>query len=404
MKRSTEFVAEMQGLYGPYTLTERVLQRIWLHGDFARQGLCLTDGRTVELLSPGRWNLAGGPDFLGARFRIAGAVVTGDVEVHFHARDWTAHGHAGNPAFDRVALHVLLFPPEPGEPDQRSASGAQLSTLVLLPHLHRDLEEYASDDALERLTERDEWRHFEALAAMPPAEVEELVLRLAVARWRQKVHYARQRIERLGWAEAAHHTALEVLGYRRNRAAMLALAARHPLAHWRSASFPIEQLLEEGRGYWVNGGQRPANHPRVRLRQYQAWVAQSPEWPEQLRTLAADLPGVDGIAADATRRVRQEVIAVWRGKLVDPLTGGTVGGSRLETLVCDGLLPLVTARTGVGLAGVWYHWPLGDAPEQVRMALQRLGLAGIPSRPYCHGSGQGLLGWILERQARASGW
>jgi hypothetical protein len=404
MPRIESTVAEMQGLYGPFTLNERVLQRIWLHGDFSREGLRLTDGRSLELLSPGRWNLAGGPDFLAARLRVGGDTVTGDVEVHFQARDWTAHGHAANPAFAGVALHVVLFPPDPAEPVQRSAQGKSLPTLVLLPHLLRDLEEYASDDALETLTERDEWRRFEALAALPAAEVEALVIRQALARWRQKVHFARQRVRKLGWEEACHHTALEVLGYRRNRAGMLALAVRHPLAQWRAAAPGIETLLEEGRAYWVTAGQRPPNHPRVRLRQYQEWLAHCPDWPQRLQLTAKGLPGLAEIEPEAARRVRREVLSIWEERVVEPLLGGSMGGSRLDTLVCDSLLPLLAAGSGAELAGVWYHWRMGDTPEQVRMALRRLGLAAVPGRPFCHGLGQGLLGWILERQSRASHW
>ena len=60
---------------------------------------------------------------------------------------------------------------------------------------------------------------------------EELV-QAAERRWRQKIGYARARIGRLGWADAAHHTALEILGYRFNRGPMLQLAARHPLDAW----------------------------------------------------------------------------------------------------------------------------------------------------------------------------
>src|ERR1017187_233945 len=103
-----------------------------------------------------------------------------------------------------------------------------MPTLILLPLLHRDLEEYAADDALEEITARDEWRRFAELGKNSTGEIQSILQTKAAERWRQKVHYARLRIGKLGWAEAAHQTALEILGYRRNRAAMLALAARHP--------------------------------------------------------------------------------------------------------------------------------------------------------------------------------
>ena len=51
-----------------------------------------------------------GPDFLGAEIEIAGSTVLGDVEIHFRSSDWRAHGHHENPSFERVVLHVILFP------------------------------------------------------------------------------------------------------------------------------------------------------------------------------------------------------------------------------------------------------------------------------------------------------
>jgi len=49
-------------------------------------------------------------------------------------------------------LHVVLFPPAPGEKPARRRDGTEIPALVLLPLLYRDLEEYASDDALETIT------------------------------------------------------------------------------------------------------------------------------------------------------------------------------------------------------------------------------------------------------------
>ena len=82
--------------------------------------------------------------------------------------------------------------------------------------------------------------------------------------------------------------------------------------------------------------------------------------------------------------------------------GGAVGGTRLDNLVCDGFLPLVAARSDGDLFAAWFHWYLGDVPAQLRRALPKLGVAGMAGQPLCHGWAQGLLGWILEREARAS--
>src|SRR5688572_1170402 len=55
-------VAEIQGLYGAFSFAEKLLQKIWLRGDFNRAGAVLSDGRRLKIVHPGKWNLLGGPD------------------------------------------------------------------------------------------------------------------------------------------------------------------------------------------------------------------------------------------------------------------------------------------------------------------------------------------------------
>src|SRR3954465_8232897 len=130
MKATTGAVAELQGLYGPFSFPEKLLQKIWLRGDFDGASAATTDGRRVRILHPGKWNLLGGPDFRGARLRFcAGAEINGDVEVHLRATDWDAHGHARDAAYDGVVLHVLLFPPDSAQAT-KGAGGRTIPMLV----------------------------------------------------------------------------------------------------------------------------------------------------------------------------------------------------------------------------------------------------------------------------------
>lgn len=396
-------IHEMQGLYGPFTLAERVVQKIWLRQDFEVQGACLLDGRRLVVLRPGAWNLLAGPDFRGARLVLDGRQVTGDVEVHFHASDWRSHGHDADPAYDNVVLHVVMFPPSDLRAVARSRRGEPLPTLVLLPLLNRGLEEYASDDALENLTARDAAEKLAGLARLSPEERRGQLLARARTRWTQKVRYAGIRLQKLGWAAAAHHTALEILGYRRNRAAMLAVAARHPLASWGGGLDPAA-VYAEGGNIWQTPGVRPANHPRRRLRQYAAWASRAPDWPQRLARIVEGVsaPPAPALAFGPAERRRLGVAAL-RAKICEEITGGNLSGSRLDTLVCDGLLPLLAAGSGRDLLPLWFHWFVGDVPGEVRRGLVALGLAAAGAGPQCHGWAQGLLGWIIEREARASG-
>src|SRR5829696_5876974 len=88
-------VAEIQGLYGAFSFPEKLLQKVWLRGDFNRAIATTTDGRAVRVTHPGKWNLLGGPDFRAARIALGdGEHFMADVEVHLRAADWDVHGHA----------------------------------------------------------------------------------------------------------------------------------------------------------------------------------------------------------------------------------------------------------------------------------------------------------------------
>jgi Protein of unknown function (DUF2851) len=393
-------VAEIQGLYGPFAFSERLLQKIWLRGEFDPVRAITEDGRALQVWHPGRWNLLGGPDFRQARLSLGGEIVTGDVELHLYAGDWAAHGHAADPAYAGVVLHVVLFPPSPGEV-ARHADGSALSTLVLLPLLLHGLEEYAEEETIERLADRGSWRAAEELAALPPAEMRALLLCHAEGRWRQKVQFARRRVERLGWPEACHHTALEILGYRFNRVAMLRVAIRVPLARWSAGGLEVDELFESERTAWSLQGVRPANHPRVRLRQYAAWFRGGPAWPDRLERLATTVPCF-AIGADPHRTTtwrKRWTLPLLRDRFQLEVAAGSVTGTRLDNLACDGFLPLLSAHAEHDHSGAWFHWYAGDLPLLFRPALRSLGLFGDGLHPACHGYAQGLLGWLLARES-----
>ncbi len=404
MKASHPVVAEIQGLYGPFSFPEKLLQKIWLRGDFNRAAARTVDGRRVRIVHPGKWNLLGGPDFKGARLSLEGGPeFVGDVELHLRAADWEAHRHASDPAYDGVVLHVVLFPPD-GAVVTRGA-GREIPLLALLPLLHHDLEEFAADDAVEVMAGRSSARMAEELASLSQDALAALLRRHAVKRWQQKVHFARIRVQRLGWEEACHHTALEILGYRFNRAPMLQVATRWPLKQWEKGAVAPETVFGEVKADsgWSLHGVRPANHPRLRLTQYAAWVRARPDWPARLRELGRSFPRLEPTESTRDQR-RRHRLTQWRSELSTELCADIWGGTRLDTLACDGFWPLVAAIDGQGdgngLEGLWVHWFVGDLPPALKRGLVELGVADGPGRPLAQGVAQGLLGWLWEREAR----
>lgn len=383
-----EMVAEVQGLYGAFSFPEKLLQKLWLRGDFDASAARVADGRTLRVIHPGKWNHLGGPDFCGAKLILDGVETNGEVELHLHARDWAAHHHALDPAYDGVILHVVLFPCE--EAVTTGAAGRQIPILCLLPLLHHGLEEYAAEEAVEQLAGRPLHQAQESLGVLSIDELDTLLREHAGRRWRGKVHYARERIRRLGWDGACHHAALEVLGYRFNRAPMLSVASAWPLAEWTQGRVDPEDVFASPGIRWSLQGVRPLNHPRLRLVQYADWCARRPDWADQL--LAGPEPEERFARSASGRRLLRE-----------ELCAGVVSGSRFDNLVGDGFLPLLAARTDRDLAEVWSGGYAGDAPEALVDVLKGLGVFGGRGRPVSCGPLQGLIGWMLARERTGGG-
>jgi hypothetical protein len=90
--------------------SELEVQALWFEQLF-QPVLATDDGRKVEIIQPGFWNHAGGPDFtrVAVRFHAdKGEIITvGNVEIHLRPGDWNAHGHHADPAYNETILHVV---------------------------------------------------------------------------------------------------------------------------------------------------------------------------------------------------------------------------------------------------------------------------------------------------------
>ena len=411
-------LAEITGMHGAFVFSERLLQQIWARGEFDARDLRLRDGRSLTIVRRGRWNRRSGPDFLDAEVRLGGvdgsAVLRGDIELHLRASDWGQHGHAKDPAYANVILHVVLFPATGA--DAAGADGKPIPTLELLPLLERDLEAYAEEAAVEALAGRPFSRLREALAAEPLEVLSRSVERHSVRRWEMKMALARRRIEISGWEAACHQTALEVLGYRPNRAPMLAVARLMPLDVWREGGGEdvVETAWRHAEADWVRGGVRPANHPRVRLEQYLRWVRARPDWPARLKRIGYDFS--DEMAAgfaslmnsDLRQRRRVLRLAHWRSRLAHEATADQIGGSRLDTMICDAWLPLLAATMEMQAVGgnergcdiarrLWLDWRCGDAPAELLRLAREFEVGGeAAGGGLSQGVLQGLLGWLAS--------
>lgn len=390
--------AEMQAEYGPYQFPELALQRIWRDAHFDAARLATADGRSVRVLSPGNWNRLGGPDFHGAQLRFGEELLVGDVEVHVHADDWYAHGHERDSAYADVVLHVVLFPVPAGS-FTRGFGGRAIPIVALLDLIPEDLESHAAAFALEAAGWRQTGVPPNLIAVLDSPDREAQIRGAALVRWERKVADAKKRIARLGWSAACHAAALEVLGYSRNRVAMLRVAEEWPLERWRAQCPRIQDMVAAQVGRWGRQGYRPANAPAVRLAQYARWIEGDPEWPAWLAE--AEVPPLVVEADDwwtlgpAGRRFRE-----W---FRDDLCAGSIGGRRFDTLVCDAFLPLLAARDRSQLELAWVAWPAGDIPDRVASLLAHGALRLRPRQRVANGWVQGIWGFCLETPKPSGG-
>jgi hypothetical protein len=267
-----------------------------------------------------------------------------------------------------------------------------IPVLVLVDLLWHDLEEYASDEAVAALGGLATFPMLEALLALPEAERMHRLREATARRWAEKVYFARRRIERLGWEEACHLTTLEILGYRANRVAMLRVAERFPWSVWRLSAPNLDEIVALAADWWTLRGVRPANQPRLRLAQYHAWMQRAPDWPTRLRKL--EWPNVPSTLAesDAPTLRRRAALSGWRERIACELCGGALGGTRLDTWICNHLLPFraaVDPAAGDVPEILWRAWYTGDAPAALLSAIGELTLTRT------NGTAQGLLGLQL---------
>lgn len=381
---------EMMGMYGEMVVHERTLQRVWMRGDFIKEGLRSVGGKEIKVVDAGKWNKLEGPDFKDARIEINGEELYGDVEVHFHAKDWFSHGHELDEKYRNVVLHVVLFEPEEGRPLPYTEYGYCPEVVVLLDRLLCSLEEYAGEEALLAMSNRDILVAMEGFLELGEQEQAERIRLGSMKRWHQKRGFSKKRLETLGYEGALHITILEVLGYRRNRGVMSDIAARYEKKKWEGIS--VEDIYKEFEGRWTLKGLRPSNYPRRRLTQYHELIRKVLSYPENLRRVIVEYDLAEKIGMETRDYRKTRCLSELRGRLEQEVFGGEIRSTRLDTLIVDGLLPLMSVELGVDMYGAWRHWYGGDISKQIEELLKASKIGGVRS----NGINQGMLELVIE--------
>ncbi|HEY3901192.1 MAG TPA: DUF2851 family protein [Chthoniobacter sp.] len=217
----------------PRQWSELEVQAHWFAGDFGRD-FVTTTGQSVRIVQFGVWNREAGPDFAEAAVSFGGAGRTGggpdrteedpqrgSIEIDLDARDWERHGHATNPHYESVVLHIHTRPSGP-EFFTRTAAHR------LVPQVFLDLNQLSGDLA-PTVPEAKLGRCSGPLRELPDDKVREVLLGAAQFRLRRKAGALARLAELHGPDEALYQALAATLGYKNNKLPFTLLAQRLPL-------------------------------------------------------------------------------------------------------------------------------------------------------------------------------
>jgi hypothetical protein len=299
---------------------ELELQALWFSGAFGRD-FRSTSGKQVRIVQFGEWNRGAGPDFIQAAVEIDGELRAGTLELDPDSSSWEAHGHAVNPSFNDVVLHVV-FKPDTRRTFIRTSENREVAQVVISDMLLSD----ALNRPQRQVAIAHPGRCVQPLKHLSVSAVESLLDEAAQHRAAIKAARWMRTADAHGRDAALFQSTAETLGYHLNSLSMRLLAQRAPLSILKTEGEAAEAVLfgtagflapylhelapPETRDYlrglwddwwksrarfeltsdrlipWRTSGQRPANHPHRRVGALSALVN---DWP-QYRKLALARP------------------------------------------------------------------------------------------------------------------
>ena len=209
---------------------ERLVQCIWYDQLLRGEGLITASGKRVEVIDAGRWNTSRGPDFQGARIRLAGEEIGGDIEIHVNSADWFHHGHHQDFEYNNVVLHVCLNPAD-DRPYEEKQNGGRLERLVLLDVLDPDL------DTLRRTINVDDYPYgrpadagicHERFTRIPEAQLHEFLNVAGRMRIEDKIARFDAQLASASTQQLIYQSIMTGQGYKSNKTLYFLLSKRAP--------------------------------------------------------------------------------------------------------------------------------------------------------------------------------
>lgn len=247
-------------------ISEKMLRQMWREQSFSKLPLLTNGGKEIKVVSPGKSNPDGGPDFLDAQIYIGGTLYTGDVELHRNIDDWKQHTHEADAKYNRLILHVVFYNKVSNNFSIKTRSKRVVPTVFLESYISReqmqnepvdvlslrrlkcaDINTSISSDIirnwLQKLSvERSEYKvrrieerlkeliRFEKLKE-PPARYGEIPVEVSPEEMPNfEPEYSANDFTNVHhWEQVLYEYTMEALGYSKNQVAFLKLARLLPL-------------------------------------------------------------------------------------------------------------------------------------------------------------------------------
>ncbi len=226
-------------------IDERLVQAIWHDQMLRGDDLATASGKRLEIVEPGRWNTARGPDFLDARIRLAGEIFQGDIEIHVNAADWMRHRHNHDFEYNRVCLHVSLHA-DSDRPFDEKQNGERLERLILHEYLEPDPEtiratinpgDYPYGRPVDLGICHDQF------CQLSPERLHEFLLVSGHSRMEAKVARFRSQLESVDFYQLIYQSLMTGQGFKSSKTLYFLLSKRTPLAEMLeyARDFPSEE-------------------------------------------------------------------------------------------------------------------------------------------------------------------
>ena len=337
---------------------EKIVRCLWFDQFLDSANLSTEDGRRLAVFSPGYWNEGAGPDFRNAEFAFGDEPrVRGDVEIHVAASDWNRHGHADDPMYDRVLLHVVLHN-DLGEATV-AQRGRRIPQLALASRLSSDLGEILGSldpDGYPRVGSGREGACCRSVRACG-RDAQWVGRFLDIAgdeRMLRKAERFAGLIEKSTPDDVLYEALMEVMGYSANRRAFKLLARAVPLrtlrklvpadGDFRDTLLAVQALLFGAAGF-LDAAEPPADPESARyLKSLRAkWEAARPDFAGRMldrtawslrRTRPANHPirRIAGIAAFLAGSLHTGLCRAMLRAIEEIPTGGGEARRCAETL------------------------------------------------------------------------